>query len=628
MVASTPPTGLKRRSRAVATPVEESEGSRGNGNLFRQLRGSPTGGSTQQPPANGIPSGEATLDSDDLEAVLPKEKGIRPPLITCTHNASVLRCRCLYGVCFLIAILVLLRFQTGGNPRVLFKTDVVSSVPLNLLRSFSFRVFRSSRDTVPQIPSKEATTRLLDPNLRTDWTDEYLSEQRRKFPSFNSCSAQLPTDELFSSPLNATSIGSLEWRDWVHKRGTSNALFQTSTLPNTAEEQEFPIFKSSTPCGIHQSSAAQVGPFKHRVVASSVQGKGNGAVLVVRLDKEGNLGHTLREGVLICVYLLRRQLEISGAPMPLSLYVFFPEEAKTRLKPQQRNYKVNSMKAFGKVRLFDGKMAMGSEEISYFERVYEAPWNTIEEGTYRGVLAGGWLQGLVGDISLRLSMSHIIVNRKPLKMYTGFSKAVRTGLQVPVRQPNTGAVVLIQRGIYGYGAPDHEAFERRKQRLLVDSVSGTREGLLHHLCMTGLPILEVDFHPAAKINKIWDQVAIMAQAAVLVSPHGSGMWNAVWMLPGSVAVEVLLRPGHCCFPIPSSFTGVGNKNICKSPCKPYTMINIADGIMASGVHWIYYDPEIIDQPSGDTNRETARVHVNGPEFAQIVKGAHALATQG
>jgi len=56
------------------------------------------------------------------------------------------------------------------------------------------------------------------------------------------------------------------------------------------------------------------------------------------------------------------------------------------------------------------------------------------------------------------------------------------------------------------------------------------------------------------------------------------------------------------------------------------MVNIADGILASGVKWFYLDPIIIDQPTGNSNRDTRRVHVDSDLFAKVIQGAYVVAT--
>eukprot|EP00471_Norrisiella_sphaerica_P013012 CAMPEP_0184495698 /NCGR_PEP_ID=MMETSP0113_2-20130426/32081_1 /TAXON_ID=91329 /ORGANISM="Norrisiella sphaerica, Strain BC52" /LENGTH=440 /DNA_ID=CAMNT_0026882001 /DNA_START=450 /DNA_END=1772 /DNA_ORIENTATION=+ len=425
-----------------------------------------------------------------------------------------------------------------------------------------------------------------------------------------------------------------EWKEWVEKTGTKNAPFQMLKVPDPAELQEFPVFHSKNPCGIYRTQSSTVGPFR-RVTVREGYGSGKGAALVMELEDEDNLGHTLRSGTMLCSFLLKRQLEAENGsnPLPLTVFVWWTDESKRKLKyTKTMNYKLEMLRALiGGERVKYYSRSHGGEiqtipEYHEFSRVYSAPWNGRDSREREWALAGGPLQEKYGEVSMRLSMSSVIVNRKPMKMFTGLSSLLKANLGVSDRSPTDGVVLLFQREVYDDPKLDPEEYTKNalKARLLVDRETGTPEGFLKALCNTRLPIYQVDFHPRSEaFNTFKEQLKLMAKAAVTVASHGSGLWNSIWMRPGSVTIEVTLRPGHCCMPIPKAMR---NKTVCTEPCIPYKMVNIADGIAAAGVHWYYYDPLTLDFPNGDCNRATTRVYVDVQRFSKVLSGAYAVAT--
>eukprot|EP00468_Gymnochlora_sp_CCMP2014_P001301 CAMPEP_0167741452 /NCGR_PEP_ID=MMETSP0110_2-20121227/866_1 /TAXON_ID=629695 /ORGANISM="Gymnochlora sp., Strain CCMP2014" /LENGTH=449 /DNA_ID=CAMNT_0007625509 /DNA_START=330 /DNA_END=1679 /DNA_ORIENTATION=+ len=428
--------------------------------------------------------------------------------------------------------------------------------------------------------------------------------------AYGSCSVKdWPSyDRLPRSP-------SREWRNWVKAAGTKNAPFRVARVPDA---QEFPAYFSNTPCGIHRVRTATAGQLDKDTVEVFEDPNGqDGTAFVVEMDKESNLGHALRAGTIMCSYLLWKRLERDNYGHPLTFFTWF-ETDEGELNEAQRHFKLENLRALGKVVHVTDEMKVKEYK---FKKVYHAPWNhDYLEGWWDWSLSQGALQSVFGEASNRLSMSMIVENRRPLKMYTGFSATIRAGLKIQPRHPDGGAVVLIQRGVYGGGVG-----EKKKRRLLIDAKTESPDVLRQKLCSTGLRVREVDFHPLAKVNTLREQLEIMSGAAVLVGSHGSGLWNGIWMEPGSVVIEVPLRVGYCCMPIPLENRAPDGMP-CKDNCTPFLMVNIADGLMASGIKWFYYDAVYIDQPTGDSNRDTAHVHVNGDELANIVQGAHRLAT--
>mmetsp|Transcript_4502 Transcript_4502/g.8190 ORF Transcript_4502/g.8190 Transcript_4502/m.8190 type:complete len:569 (+) Transcript_4502:258-1964(+) len=510
--------------------------------------------------------------------------------------------------------------QVGVRPSLVLYTDTVWMLPVHFSRVV-FYLFSKRSASVLEIPEKKAEQLISSAHTSSRLFGKPETALSRGYEGddiFGTCRSNIsetPGSERIDIK-RPKRTGSSEWQAWVEKVGTSKAKFNTIQHASYTT-QEFPAFFSLTPCGIHQVQTAQVGDTGFAV--SKGGALGTGTAFAVQMDQEDNLDHAMRAGVMMCSYLLKRRLELLKAPLPLTFFVWWRDEP-----PGSAQFKIDLLQTFGKV--FHITSGAQSQKISKkYEQVFSAPWNNRDSVWHDYSLSQGPIQMAMGESSLRLSMASIFVNRKPLEMYTGFSATVRKGLGIAGRSETSGGVIIFRRDLYNNpGDFSHEAHERSKQRLLVDARTGRRDTLMHTLCRTGLHILEADFHNKAKINTLREQVNIMANAAVAVGSHGSGLWNSVWMKPGSVTIEVTLRPGHCCFPIPQKYWGETD-DVCTSPCRPYTMVNIADGVMAAGVRWFYFDPEYIDQPSGDSNRATTRVHVDAEKLAKVILGAHRLA---
>jgi len=526
-----------------------------------------------------------------------------------------------FGILAIIIVTVQVEFRWS----LVFRTDAVSSIPAILARIIFG--FPTSVVLQKEIPTKKA-------NQLKNFAG-FLQHNSSAGSEFNTCDRLVSDPEtIFSATqTQGMQVGSEEWVEWVQSAGTSNANFRVQVVPESQTEQEFPVYHSPTPCGIHSVQSVHVDPFG--VVAEQISGNaGVGSALVVEMETEVNLDHTLRAGVAICSFLWKRQIEKANLPRPIHFVVFWNKEDELDLDPDLKKMKLEMMSAFGEVIFYSHEEAAAEQQArkTYFQKVYAAPWNEMPSRCHDYALANGLIQHQVGETSLRLAMSKVVVNRKPLRMYQGFAEAFRSGLDITTRKRHEGGVVVIQRGVY----PDprsppesyrrHLAGERGKRRLLVDAKTGLEKPLMQRLCQTELKIKVLDFHPKAKKKYSFkEQLKIMAGTAVLAASHGSGLSNALWMRPGSVAIEVTLRAGYCCMPIPKE-NYENPHSPCTRSCAAYTMVNIADGILASGVKWFYLDPIIIDQPTGNSNRDTRRVHVDSDLFAKVIQGAYVVAT--
>uniref|UniRef100_A0A7S0DQ71 Glycosyltransferase 61 catalytic domain-containing protein n=1 Tax=Amorphochlora amoebiformis TaxID=1561963 RepID=A0A7S0DQ71_9EUKA len=436
--------------------------------------------------------------------------------------------------------------------------------------------------------------------------------------------------------------GSLEYQQWVEQVGIQKAPWIVQQLPDSQEEQEFPIFSSKTPCGIHRVDSASK-EINGKKLEISGEGE-EGTVLVMEIDSEENFDHLLRQGVCMCVHLFSRIAKESHPESKLTLLVWWAKPLRTLPKDYDeeedrhsgwtkklevesdiekdkviRRWKLDLLKSFSDNIVTVEDAFKNSSSLSY-KQVYLAPWNGRSAAWLKFALANGPIQMQVGAGSLRLATEVVHINRKPLKMFTGFRDAVFREYSIPLnKKPNSG-IVLMQREVY-----DNPIHNSRKRRLIVDSRTGNRDEITQALISTGLPFHELDFHPQGNMNRLSQQVKLLNSASVLITAHGAGLNNAIWMQQGSVALEITLRTGYCCLPIPNECQWVGAKP-CTTPCRPYTMVNIADRLLATGIRWRYLDPEYIDQPTGDSMRATARVHVDSRLLASVALAANKEAT--
>ena len=162
----------------------------------------------------------------------------------------------------------------------IIKTDVISSLPAYAMRTAG-NLFESQRSLQLEIDAHSAVKQLADigfslrqnkSNIREVVDEDVFPDFCAKGPN-RSVSTLLKPGSKFSATfqswllwLEGTSAklppyfpqtiidgGSLAYRNWSRTTGTRKAPFRTLTLGKNAEDQEFPIFTSHSPCGIHQA---------------------------------------------------------------------------------------------------------------------------------------------------------------------------------------------------------------------------------------------------------------------------------------------------------------------------------------------------------------------------------------
>lgn len=150
----------------------------------------------------------------------------------------------------------------------------------------------------------------------------------------------------------------------------------------------------------------------------------------------------------------------------------------------------------------------------------------------------------------------------------------------------------------------------RHSRRLVDLASGTARELVEAMGSVGLPVRVADtglLTPA-------EQIDLLSGAAVLVSAHGADMTNMLWMQRNTAVLEVLLRFGWCCDPIPPENMGPFAPP-CQGPCRPYhkgDFANLAGGL---GLRYAYFDADYSNAPDSASPIDRKALFVNSSALA-------------
>ena len=166
----------------------------------------------------------------------------------------------------------------------------------------------------------------------------------------------------------------------------------------------------------------------------------------------------------------------------------------------------------------------------------------------------------------------------------------------------------------------------RATRTLVDADSGTSAALVAALCQA-VPLRVLSFMDLSPE----EQVVALSQAAVVIGVHGSELTNVAWMQPGSVVIEVTLRYGWCCDPVPAESIGyeAPQSSHCSTsfyecpngqmeagnPCRAYHKADICNLAHALGLTWTYFDPAYVSPPTTENSVSRDTVHVESRTLA-------------
>ena len=153
----------------------------------------------------------------------------------------------------------------------------------------------------------------------------------------------------------------------------------------------------------------------------------------------------------------------------------------------------------------------------------------------------------------------------------------------------------------------------RKPRFLVDAESLRLDTLVSAMQRLGLPVRVLcfaDLEPR-------EQMRAIRGAAVLVAVHGAELTNMLFLPPGAVVIEVSLRYGWCCDPVPQANQGLLAPPCQTKPCRPYHKADFANMAQALGLGYHLFDPVYIDPPTSRNPIDRPRVHINATELALL-----------
>eukprot|EP00472_Partenskyella_glossopodia_P007888 CAMPEP_0197520726 /NCGR_PEP_ID=MMETSP1318-20131121/6057_1 /TAXON_ID=552666 /ORGANISM="Partenskyella glossopodia, Strain RCC365" /LENGTH=548 /DNA_ID=CAMNT_0043072429 /DNA_START=329 /DNA_END=1975 /DNA_ORIENTATION=+ len=438
-------------------------------------------------------------------------------------------------------------------------------------------------------------------------------------------------------------IGGQRYKKYSRTQWTNKeALWLVSKLNIDAETQDHLSWpRDGHPCGISQVGSLKL-PYSGHILKPAKRTSESGPAqvgVIWQMDEETQISHHIREGVALCQYMFASQISSQSdetsvqkrkqvlAPQLTFLIHTSPyaNGGETSVPEEIRDWKVSFLKTLGNVIDLDkhpyNKTSPEVEKLA-FERLYTTPWEGFphhgadtsfvkrDQFPHCGGAELGW-----GKASCTMDIGWLEVDRAPLPLFTGCTRAVRRAI-LPMRIEKPNYIAFFQRG---------------KSRRIVDVETRDGFAVVQALCEEGLAVEVMEFNRRTNIP-FKRQVELMAQSAVMVTSHGTNLYNAIWMAPMSVVIEVSLRVGSCCgdhyrseYGINVMYDPITNPNpvLCRPHCSPYYLTAPVNYLLASGIRWRYYDPVYTDQPDYMQDQRGARkVYVNSRDLAQYVKAAY------
>ena len=394
--------------------------------------------------------------------------------------------------------------------------------------------------------------------------------------------------------------GSAQWRSWASKRWRSEyAKWHVTRLNQSPKEQQLQSFEH-TLCGIREVNAMVLPDGTE--LKSDPSAPSNTVAVLFQQDPESNVGHALREGAYFCAYLFaariagRRIPKSPGLPLApkLTFLVHMPSayphgragsgQGLGRNDHQWRYFyawKVAYLQALSGRVVQVGPHNTDYHEIGKFSRLFIAPWEG--KNLHQNPLCGSPINGVWGRGNCEIEMKWIEVDKATVPLYRDLSSTVRSFFRNSIHPSDdvdnlpTPPVVLF--------------FQRQRRRRVVDIMTGEATAVVSALCARGLPVQLTEFSPATGVL-MRDQIRLLDRTAVMLTSHGSNQFNAVWMRPGTVQVEVTLRRGWCCKHTEAKHLYDKTENPhappCIGPCSPFVLNDVVNFLGAFGVLWAYY----------------------------------------
>jgi len=153
----------------------------------------------------------------------------------------------------------------------------------------------------------------------------------------------------------------------------------------------------------------------------------------------------------------------------------------------------------------------------------------------------------------------------------------------------------------------------RHPRYIMDHNTRLFSTIVEEICKLGLNVKVENF----ELKTPQEQQQLFRNAAVVIAVHGSELTNLIYLDPSSVVIEITLRYGWCCDPIPLKNQGFYS-DPCTNNCRPYhkwDFINLAHSL---NLKYFYFDPVYIDPPYASNPIARNEVHINSKELALLV----------
>lgn len=185
--------------------------------------------------------------------------------------------------------------------------------------------------------------------------------------------------------------------------------------------------------------------------------------------------------------------------------------------------------------------------------------------------------------------------------------------QNPVPQMLTLRNVLISSIPSVQPSNKHVLLLFRHPRYIVDNNTRSFQTIVEELCSMGLNVKIANFEQTSPK----EQQYLFRNAAVIIAVHGSELTNMIYLDPSSIVIEITLRYGWCCDPIPKKNQGDLSEP-CTSNCRPYHKWDFANLAHSLGLKYLYFDPTYVDPPHSSNPIARNEVHVNSKDLTLLV----------
>jgi hypothetical protein len=156
---------------------------------------------------------------------------------------------------------------------------------------------------------------------------------------------------------------------------------------------------------------------------------------------------------------------------------------------------------------------------------------------------------------------------------------------------------------------------QRSPRTLVDKATGLFSTIAQTMCDRGLQL------QVATLGSLppKGQFSLVRGASIIIAVHGAELTNMLFLNPKSAVIEITLRYGWCCDPVPEFAQGYQTKTQCVTSCKPYHKADFANLAHALGHTYFYFDPSYIEPPTDKNPISREKVFVDSKGLATLAQ---------